>query len=87
MPYLTEQRKKEIEEEIFNAGSLPVLRGPGELNYVMTRLMLNYMEDNGLGYSTINDVIGAAEGAKLEFYRRFAADYEDTKILENGDVY
>jgi hypothetical protein len=38
-------------------------------------------------YQSINDVLGALEGAKLEFYRRIAAPYEDTKIQENGDVY
>ena len=36
---------------------------------------------------TIGDVVNAMECAKLEFYRRVAAPYEDTKIKENGDVY
>lgn len=38
-------------------------------------------------YQGINDIIGALEGAKAEFQRRKVADYEDTKIAENGDVY
>jgi len=32
------------------------------------------------------DVLGALECAKLEFYRRLVAVYEDVKIRENGDV-
>ena len=31
--------------------------------------------------------IGALEAAKLEFYRRVVAPYEDQKMLDNGDVY
>lgn len=59
----------------------------GELNYVITMICKNYFNDNGGRYQQINDIIGALEGAKTEFYRRVAAPYEDTKIKENGDVY
>lgn len=31
--------------------------------------------------------MGAADLARLEFYRRLIAPYEDMKIKENGDVY
>jgi hypothetical protein len=72
----------------------PMLRphhGPavtaGELNYQLTRLVNAYIEEHGLEYRTINDVLGALEGAKLEFYRRVAVPYEDGKIAQNGDVY
>jgi hypothetical protein len=41
---------------------------------------------NGENYQHFNDVLGALEGAKLELYRRRIAPYEDTKIVENGDV-
>ena len=37
-------------------------------------------------YQAINDIIGALESAKLEFYRRPVAIYEDKKIIENGDI-
>jgi hypothetical protein len=60
---------------------------PGELNFQVTQLIKVYVEAHGLSYATINDVVGALEGAKLEFYRRVAAPYEDRKIIENGDVY
>lgn len=59
----------------------------GELNYAFTELIIKYIERKGLSYQTINDIVGALEGAKMEFYRRVAAPYEDKKIKENGDVY
>jgi len=60
---------------------------PGELNFVLTKVCLNYLEQVGKDYRAINDIVGALECAKLEFYRRLAASYEDTKIATNGDVY
>jgi hypothetical protein len=80
MPYITEARQKEI-----GAGSEP--ENCGELNYVLTMIVLGYHKRKGARYQTINDVIGALEGAKAEFQRRIVAPYEDAKILENGDVY
>jgi hypothetical protein len=60
---------------------------PGQLNYLFTQQIIAYVKENGLSYQTINDVVGALEGCKLEFYRRVAVPYEETKIKENGDVY
>lgn len=60
---------------------------PGELNFQITTLIERYYAHRGPGYTVINDVLGALEGAKLEFYRRVAAPYEDVKIRDNGDVY
>jgi len=48
---------------------------------------MDYTINEGLTYQTINDVIGALEGAKMEFYRRVAVPYEEGKIILNGDVY
>lgn len=45
------------------------------------------MQRKGLKYDTINDILGALEGSKLEFYRRIAVPYENVKLAENGDVY
>ena len=59
----------------------------GELNFLITALCIEYLNTNGTNYQRINDIVGALEGAKLEFYRRVAAPYEDQKIKENGDVY
>ena len=60
---------------------------PGELNYFISTLINSYIHQKGKNYSTLNEVVGVLECAKLELYRRVAAPYEDTKIEENGDVY
>ena len=80
MPYITPERRTEL-----YIGTEP--KGAGELNYSITLLLVNYIQDWGLNYQHINDCIGALEGAKLELYRRVAAPYETTKIEINGDVY
>lgn len=59
----------------------------GELNFAITALITSYIARTRLCYATINDIMGALEGAKAEFYRRVVAPYEDGKIEENGDVY
>lgn len=80
MPYI-----KQHDRERLATTGVPLT--PGELNYQLTMLIKRYVDEHGLCYVTINDVVGALEGAKIEFYRRVAAPYEDRKISENGDVY
>jgi hypothetical protein len=80
MPYITQASR-----ELVLQHDKP--RTPGELNFVLSLLVWEYFKHNGKNYQAINDVVGALEGAKLEFYRRVAAPYEDSKIKENGDVY
>lgn len=75
MPYI---KKKERDLKPETAGGL---------NFQITKTIKEYIEHRGLSYHTINDVLGALEGAKLEFYRRIAVPYEEGKLKENGDVY
>jgi hypothetical protein len=77
MPYIPKTERKV-------AARHPV--GPGQLNFAISTLLLNYIEFHGLSYARINDVMGALEGAKQEFYRRVAVPYEDLKIEQNGDI-
>jgi hypothetical protein len=84
MPYITQARRKSL---VSNGEDFSPPRTPGELNYMFTLLAKGYLIENGLSYQAINDILGAFEGAKLEFYRRMAVPYESTKIEENGDVY
>lgn len=78
MPYIDKERRNII-------GFSP--ETAGDLNYLFTVLCRDYLLRNGLRYQTINDIIGALEGAKQEFYRRVAVPYENRKIKENGDCY
>ena len=81
MPYIDEVRRVKIlefKEPPSNAG---------ELNFLITHVVWNYITLKGMKYQHFNDAMGALEGAKLELYRRRIAPYEDVKIKENGDVY
>ena len=65
---------------------------PGELSYKFTNEIKTYWNQgtfagNKQDYQRINDILGALEGAKLEFVRRVVNPYEDSKIKDNGDVY
>lgn len=81
MPYLKPERRKQLldfQDE---------LRTAGDLNFMLTNMLVLYLGDRGESYQAYNDIVGALECAKLEIYRRKVAKYEDTKIQENGDVY
>ena len=80
MPYITKHDRNNIDVLNFD----PVCAG--QLNYVITTIIRDYYNKSP-SYQSVNDVVGALEGAKLEFYRRVAAPYEDNKITLNGDVY
>lgn len=86
MPYIPSERRHSICSLGFDGG-IGHPDTAGELNYWLTLACIEYLGHKGRSYQTINDIVGALEGAKLEFYRRIAAPYEDTKIKENGDVY
>lgn len=89
MPYLSNQRKAELQTKTelstFLAGLSQVDLTAGDLNFLFTKIMMEYLAKKS--YSRINDVVGALECAKLELYRRFAVPYEDEKKHANGDVY
>jgi hypothetical protein len=78
MPYITSDAKNEV--------AVRGPRTPGELNYQITCLIINYAKQNN-DYRGFNDILGALEAAKMEFYRRWVVPYEDYKIAVNGDVY
>ena len=87
MPYIKKEDRgkydKVLGELIGILKSLPVERIDGELNYVITRIL---KESYPLRYFNLNRAMGVLECAKLEFYRRVAAPYEDIKIKKSGDV-
>ena len=81
MPYIDQEARKRLKN-----GVKP--QNPGELNYLITKLVDDYLQSKGpLRYTHINEVIGVLECAKQELYRRVASPYEDEKIQNFGDVY
>lgn len=80
MPYIKQRERDLIDPSIFQPNSA------GELNYIISQFVKAMLGDNPK-YADFNAAIGALECAKLEIYRRLVAPYEDTKIIENGDVF
>ncbi len=80
MPYI-----HKFDRELLDVGNDPDT--PGQLNYLFTKIINQYLKTNGLSYHSINDCLGALEGAKMEFNRRVVIPYEDQAIIRNGDVY
>jgi len=58
----------------------------GELNYVISNKVHQFIKRIGVSYGSLNSAIGVLECAKLELYRIVAARYENKKRIENGSV-
>jgi hypothetical protein len=80
MPYVPQKRRNALREE-------GKANDAGELNYQITRLLVNYTQLHGMKYKTFNDISGACTEALAEYRRKVVAPYEDAKCEENGDVY
>jgi hypothetical protein len=85
MPYIHKDARDDLRYKLSYSGR--AIQNAGELNYMITKLIDEYITIHKKSYSVLNEVIGALECAKIELYRRIAAPYEDIKISENGDVY
>lgn len=93
MPYIVQDKRNIIDpaiDKLLDAfrqieSDDPDNNFEGTVNYAITSLLVRAYTKTS--YRDINDVIGALECCKLEFYRRCAAAYEDQKAFDNGDVY
>jgi hypothetical protein len=88
MPYISQQRRQLYDEAIAAlAAKFDADTPGGDINYIITRLLVHWIRKRGLSYAVLADAVGVMETAKLELYRRVVDPYEDRKIEENGDVY
>jgi len=83
MPYINKPARLRIEDDLEEID----IQNSGELNYVLTSIIREYLVNHGKSYATYNEVVGVLECCKLELYRRLVAPHEDKKCEENGDVY
>lgn len=86
MPYVKQEARRELDK------GRPA-KEKGELNYVVTREALRFidMQVNGfgarLGYAVISEAIGALRDAADEMARRLLTLAEERAIKKNGDMY
>lgn len=87
MPYIKKEDRTKFQAALELLSQTPPTT-PGELNYLISMISSSYARAKGeMKYATgVNDIIGALECAKLEWYRRIAIPYEDKCIKKNGDI-
>lgn len=87
MPYISNVIRNTLDKELNSLIEKLRNRGfnPGEINYVFSKIAQQAWRSVP-NYERGNDIMGVFESAKLEFYRRILAPYEDKKIQENGDI-
>ena len=81
MPYIKQEFRNLVDRDHLASSA-------GELNYLITRLVMQYIKSKhgDVSYDAINEVVGVLECVKQEFYCRVATVYEEIKQIENGDV-
>ena len=82
-----QQDREIIDKELQTLGVNWTPANAGELNFVVSTFMANYIREKGLKYANLNEMVGALECAKMELNRVIIGQYEYEKIQENGGVY
>lgn len=88
MPYINQQIRHNLQDltlrEILHEPRAPL----GEITYIIYALLVSKVTGTvyEADFATRASLLGAVEAAKLEFYRRHVAPYEDKKLGEHGDV-
>ena len=85
MPYIKKEDRKDFDTRI--KGLAGIIHNKGELNYVISELVGQWIiENNQYSYTGISNAIGAVHDAELELNRRILVPYEMGKILDNEDL-
>jgi len=87
MPYIPQTQRLDINSDLYDEGLDWTPENAGEINFVVSTFIANYIKAKGLKYAVVNEMIGALECAKLELNRVIIGPYEDIKMAENGAVY
>jgi len=83
IPYIDQRRRTELNSVVQLFHDLGIT-DPGELNYLITNLLL---KSNPTSYRDYNGLTGVLECVKLELYRKAIAPYEERKEEDNGSIY
>jgi len=83
MPYVTQEKREELDQIVTNMAEVYKIKADGDLNYVLYALAKRYIKPS---YNSYKNYIGELRQCATEIERRLLADYEDLKIKENGDI-
>lgn len=99
MPYISEDERPKLDpaiESMIDAilfdvkpeNSWELSKLLGRINYCFSRVSAHLtLTEDGVSYRNVAMITGVLENIKQEFYRRVASQYEDKKIVENGDIF
>ena len=87
MPYIDQKKRHELDPWISHLA--PLVEAPGDLTYVICRLMWKLWQHNmwRASFTTWTMLRSAVEEAVSDFRHHIIEDYEANKMEENGDVY
>lgn len=90
MPYITPVDREVVDGPIKNLvdaiESFSEDEIDGVMNYCISKLVFK-VYCRKLKYRILNRMVGVLACVQQEIYRRVVADYEDTKIEANGEVF
>lgn len=82
MPYVKEEARPEL-DKIVAEMAWQGIKANGDLNYILFKYCKYNVEPS---YNNYKNFMAELNEAAEEIRRRILAPYEDTKIVENGDV-
>jgi len=90
MPYILQETRDKLASHDEHSNmfciDLDELNCGGDLNYLFTFLAGQYIEQKGLRYQNISDVLGAYNGSQREIERLVIDPYEEYTELKNGGI-
>jgi len=84
VPYIPPERRKIFDRVLEECAR--DIKSEGELNYCTYKLSCLVVQRTGESYANLSMCSSAMEHAKMEWYRRKLAPYEDEKIKQHGDI-
>ena len=86
MPYVNQVKRPPLDAGIAGL-TQPEAWTSGEVNYVLTRIILLWRPPVRSLYADHQAVLGLLEAIKAEYIEQVLRPYEDKKCIENGKVY
>jgi hypothetical protein len=83
MPYITQEQRGDLDQLISEMGDVYSVQANGDLNYILFAFCKRYVSPS---YNNYKNFCGELRQCATEIERRILAPYEDSKIIDNGDV-
>lgn len=82
MPYIKKEKRYKM-DRVIDAMAKEDVKADGDLNYILYKFCRYFISPS---YNNYKNYIGELRQCAAEIERRILADYEDEKIIENGDI-